>query len=242
MKETHEDLAKIATSKPVNLREIHEICGEIFNTDLLESPNGRSLACSIWDAMTDDDGSDDNCIGENFNQLIQTVKSGWFDEYNPIESTQIQFYTYTYMFWLYLFLERIEVILNEIDPERSYAPINEFYRSLGTMNEIRLWANFMKHPKNFIFVHWPAFTYVGKYINKARNTKIINTSYLKNHYSSEKQVRPEELNNSDDVIVQFPKLDILTKGFCRDLTSFINFICENKMLRDKLRKKSNKKN
>jgi len=227
-------------TKKIDLEEIHKSCGEIFNNELLESPDGRSLACGIWDAMTGDDGSDENCIGENFNQLIQTVKSGWFDEYTPTENTKIQFYTYTFIFWLYLFLERIEVILNEIDPERSYAPINDFYRTLSTMNEIRLWANFMKHPKNFIFVHWPEFTCVGKIIRKNTNTKIINTAYLKNHYSNEKQDKPDELDNNDDVVVQFPKLNILTEGFCKDLTNFINFICENKMLRDKLRKKSNK--
>lgn len=228
-------------SKSIDLISIHEKCGNIFNSELLESPNGRSVACSIWDAMIGDDGSDDNCIGENFNQLIQTVKSGWFEEYKPKGNTIIQFYCYTYIFWLYLFLERIEVILNEIDPDRSYGPINEFHRSLKNMNEIRLWANFMKHPKNFIFVHFPQFSFIGKAISKTDNTKIINTSYLKDHYSSEKQNKPDELDNNDNVIVQFPKLDDLTLGFCKDLKNFINFLCENKMLRDKLRKKSNKK-
>ncbi|MBI1228320.1 MAG: hypothetical protein GC192_24005 [Bacteroidetes bacterium] len=231
-----------STSNGINLEEIHKSCGEIFSTELLESPNGRSLACGIWDAMIGDDGSNDNCIGENFNQLIQTLKSGWFEGYIPNGGTRIQFYTYTYIFWLYLFLERIEVILNEIDPERSYAPINDFYRKLNTMNEIRLWANFIKHPKNFIFVHWPDFTFVGQVIRKNANTKIINTAYLKNHYSNEKQNKPDELDNNDDVVVQFPKLVVITKGFCDDLTSFINFICDNKMLRDKLRIKSNRKN
>lgn len=232
----------MATSdvRTIDLRAIHKSCGEIFNSELLESSEGRSLACSIWDAMTDDDGSDDNCIGENFNQLIQTVKSSWFEEYNPTKKTSLQFYTFTYIFWLYLFLERIEVILNEIDPDRIFPPINEFYRSMGTMNEIRLWTNFMKHPKNFIFVHWPEFTFVGRMFSKNINTKIINTTYLKDHYSNDNQDKPNDLDNNDNVIVQFPKLDLLTIGFCKDLTNFINFICENKMLRDKLRMKSNK--
>ena len=228
-------------SSQLNLLQIHEKCREIFITDLLESPPyGRSKACSIYDVMVGEGGSEENCIGENFNQLIQTVKDGWFLEYTPKSDSTIQFYTYTYIFWLYLFLERIEVILNEIDPERTYGPINEFYRGLTTMNEIRLWANFIKHPKNFIFVHWPEFTFVGRKINKTANTKLINTSYLKDHYSNQNQDKPEELDNRDDVIVQFPKLDILTKGFCADLLNFINFLCDNKMLRDKLKKKSNK--
>jgi len=224
----------------IDLAKIHTSCGEIFIKKLLESPNGRSIACDIWDVMTADGTADQNCIGENFNQLIQSIKTGWFEGYNPTDETQIQFYSYTYIFWLYLFLERIEVILNEIDPDRSFGPINEFYRTLKTMNEIRLWANFMKHPKNFIFVHWPEFTFVGKKINKIETTKLINTTYLKDHYSSEKQNKPEELTNNDDVVVQFPKLDLLTSGFCKELGEFINFICDNKMLRNKLRVKSNK--
>jgi len=229
------------TPDATELVKLHKKCGEIFNSKLLEDTEGRSLACSIYDAMIGEDEADDNCIGENFNQLIQTVKTGWFEGFEPNTNTNVQFFTYTYIFWLYLFLERIEIILNELDPSRNFGPVKDFYRSLKTMNEIRLWANFMKHPKNFIFVHWPEFTFVGKRFNKTGKTKLINTAYLKNHYSSEKQDMPEELDNNDDVTVQFPKLDILTECFCDDLLNFINFICDNKMFRDQLKQKSNKK-
>ena len=34
-------------SKSIDLISIHEKCGNIFNSELLESPNGRSVACSI---------------------------------------------------------------------------------------------------------------------------------------------------------------------------------------------------
>lgn len=226
----------------VDLTRVHTKCGKIFREKLLENPNGRSLACDIWDVMTGEgNNAKDNCIGENFNQLIQTVISGWFEDYKPNSDTRVVFYVYTYLFWLYLFIERIEVILNEVDPNRNYGPINKFYNGLKTMNEIRLWANFMKHPKNFIFVHWPQFTFVGKSLRKnSNNTQIINTSYLKEHYSNESQKKPATLNNCDDVIVQFPKLDVLTEQFCLELLEFIRFICDNKLIRDELKGKSNK--
>lgn len=225
----------------MSLEKIHIECKKIFFEKLLEAPGSRSFACEIYDAMIQGSEDYENCIGENFNQLIQNLVGSWFNGYVPNDSTRVEFYTYTYIFWLYLFLERIEFIINQVDPDRKFGPIVKFHRSLKTMNEIRLWANFIKHPKNFIFVHWPHFTFVGKSFQKEPHTIIINTSFLKNHYSSENQDKPKELENKSDVVVQFPKLANLTLGFCEELLKFVDFICKNQLIADELKKKSNRK-
>jgi hypothetical protein len=224
----------------MSLAEIHTKCGEIFAKELLREEGGNSLACDIWDVMTENVADCDNCIGENFNQLILSVNDNWFENYKP-EGNQIQFYAYTYIFWLYLFIERMEFIINEIDPNRTFDPIKDFCRERKAMEEVRLWANFIKHPKHFFFVHWPTFIFIGEPFDKADNPMVITTSYLKDHYSNQEQAKPKELANNDKVVVQFPRLDILTTGFCKDLKEFFRFICRNDLVAKPLRQVSNRK-
>ena len=223
-----------------SLQELHIECGKIFKRELFEDTQSasRSFACEIWDKMTENEGDCENCIGENFNQLFQTLNVEWFDNYKPI-GADLDFYMTTYILWLYLVYERIEFVFNEIDPDEKFHLTQDFRRSLKTMNEIRLWANFLKHPKHFFFVHWPKFIFVGQHFDKNNDTLLINTSFLNNHYSSEKQDKPKCLENQCSVVVQFPRVDLLTTGFCNDFNAFIRFVCDNSMVTNFLKKKSN---
>lgn len=223
----------------MKLPEIHDKCATIFKQELLEEPEGRSYACEIWDVMTGGKTNCDNCVGENFNQLIQTIVEDWFDNYKPAGTSRIEFYAMTYIFWLYLFYERIEFILNEVDPNKNFHLVQSYRRSLKHMDEIRVWANFFKHPKHFVYVHWPKYIFVGQNFSKTTDTILINTSFLKDYYSSETQETPKALENKNVVVVQFPKLDILTKGFCQELIGFFRFVCDNRMVSDYLKEKSN---
>ena len=224
----------------MELEKIHIECGAIFKKELLEEEGLRSNACEIWDVLTEKKVGCDNCIGENFNQMIQSVIDEWFDTYKPNNNSRPEFYFQTYVLWLYLFYERIEFLLNEIDPSQSFHLVQEYRRTLQTMNTLRLWANFIKHPKQFIYVHWPTYIIEGESYNRTAETMLVNTSFLKDHYSSEQNQPPVSLKNKDTVFVQFPKLTNLTKGFCDELNSFFKFICKNEMIAAHLRKHSNR--
>lgn len=206
----------------------------------MEEEGGRSNACLIWDVLTQEKEGSDNCIGENFNQLIQSIVDEWFDSYEPRNSEHPEFYVKTYILWLYLIYERVEFLINEIDPEKSFRLVQDYRRSLETMNTIRLWANFIKHPKQFVYVHWPTYIFEGDKFEKSENVILVNKPFLKDHYSSEKDKQPISLQNRDDVVVQFPKLDILTQGFCEELNGFFRFICNNELIASHLRKVSNR--
>lgn len=224
----------------MDLKEIHKKCSETFEQTLLEEDGWRSNACKIWDVLTENKNGCDNCIGENFNQMIQSLISEWFTAYEPTNGHHPEFYTKTYILWLYLFYERIEFLINQIDPNKNFHLVQEYRRSLNTMNTIRLWANFIKHPKQFVYVHWPTYIFEGERFDRNEDTILVNTSFLKDHYSSETDDQPISLQNKDTVVVQFPKLDILTKGFCDELNSFFKFICNNEMIASHLRKISNR--
>lgn len=224
----------------MNLTETHKKCAEIFNSKLLEENSWRSNACQIWDVLTEQKEGVDNCIGENFNQMIQALLEEWFEQYEPKNGGHPEFYIKTYIIWLYLFYERIEFLLNEIDPKRDFHLIQEYYRTLRTMNTIRLWANFIKHPKQFIYVHWPEYIFEGERFDKTNDTVLVNTSFLKDHYSSEQNDQPITLKNKDTVVVQFPNLVKLTEGFCDELNGFFKFICNNELISSHLRSVSNR--
>ena len=205
----------------MDLEKIHRACKEIFDASLMQKNSGRSNACQIWDVLTERISGCDNCIGENFNQMIRAMRLEWFNHFKPSsESDHPEFYIETYIIRLYLFLERMEFLFNEIDPDQSFALVQNYRNELKTMNIIRLWANFIKHPKEFVYVHWPIYIIEGEKYSKSDETILVSTSFLKDHYSSEKNIRPEHLKNKDTVVVQFPKIEELTKGFCKDLNSF----------------------
>ena len=60
---------------------------------------------------------------------------------------------------------------------------------------------------------------------------------MKKHYSKPES-RIIELDNCNKVIVHVPELTNLTTGFCKELNTFFDFICDNKVVSDFLKKKT----
>ncbi|MBK7295628.1 MAG: hypothetical protein IPI91_02720 [Flavobacteriales bacterium] len=216
----------------------HEQCAEIFENLFLTS-DGNSVGCDIWRALVGDERLYDNCLGENFNQLLHTIHDDWFGN-SAWKETSIEFYNTTYIFWLYLVVARVNEVFDTIDPKGTNQLVQKKRRSLSTFHEINLWAIFSKHPKEFIYAHWPEASCEGRTHSRTRSTAIrINTAYLKAHYSSESDKRPIELKNHTNVVVEYPKLTRLTEGLGKDFLAFRDFICKNEMVIDELKKDTN---
>jgi hypothetical protein len=221
-----------------NLIEIHKNCKTIFIQQLIESEGGRSFACKMWDTMTEKKESHENCLGENFNQLIQTINDDFFENYSPSQNTKLNFYFTTYIFWLYLIVERIDFVFDVINKDNKSKLFADFKENnFKTSQLIKKWANFIKHPKEFVFTHWPQYRIEGSEIEKGDETVIINAEFIKKHYSKSES-RISELENCDSVIVLVPELINLTTAFCKELNTFFDFICDNKIVSDFLRKKT----
>jgi hypothetical protein len=232
----------------LSLEEIHERCKKIYCeslftdiegvTDYKNGILGPSVVCKIYDVLTDGDETLQDCIGENFNYLIQELKSNWFDNYKPTNS--VYFYFTNYILLLYLIVERIDIIKKLYENSLVNGNLNKSSLNLSSMKTIRNWANFIKHPKEFLFTHWP-FYYLED--NKEDyefdiNVVIINKEFIKAHYSGPQNERPIILENNKHVSVEVPNLEKLTLGFCNDLKEFIEFICQHKNLIDLLKVKS----
>jgi hypothetical protein len=77
----------------------------------------------------------------------------------------------------------------------------------------------------------------GPEIMNGNETVIINAEFVKKHYTKSDS-RISELENCDSVIVLVPELTNLTTEFCKELNTFFEFICHNKVVSDFLRKKT----
>jgi hypothetical protein len=219
-----------------NLIVIHEECKKIFERELVEIDGGRSLACKMWDLMTEGKENCDNCLGENFNQLIQAIRNDFFENYTPSTNTGLNFYFTTYILWLYLIVERVDFVFDVINKDNRSKLFSDFKENnFQTCRLVKKWANFIKHPKEFIFAHWPQ--YVMQEVEVISGTVVIDNAFVEKNYSKSDS-RVPGLENNNNVLVVIPELEGLTSQFCSELNVFFNFICDNKVVSDFLGKKT----
>jgi hypothetical protein len=223
-----------------SLIDIHRENKETFKSKLINPDDGRSFACKVWDVMTDGKENADNCLGENFNQLISTIIDDFFDNYEPSKNTKLDFYFTTYLLWLYLVVERIDFVFGVINKDNKSKLLSDFKeKNFQTCQLIKKWANFIKHPKEFIFSHWPQYLMEeeGMVVENKEDFIIIDTEFVKKNYTKSDS-RIATLENCNKALVLVPNLVQLTKTFCNELNSFFDFICENKIISDYLREKT----
>lgn len=221
----------------MTLTEIHKQCRQIFIDKMFEGEyGGASLCCRMYDAMTHGDTCE-NCIGENFNQRLIRLIDNWFDRYTPGEDQD--YYFQNYILHLYLFFERIEFVFNVINKDGKSKLFNDFYfHTFKIMTKIAKWANFIKHPKEFLFTHWPTYYFEGETISTTEGDVIVNTDFIFAHYMSDKKPSPTILENNAKVFVEMPELIELTNTYCDELNKFIDFVCKNEIIYLYLEKKS----
>lgn len=236
-----------------NLTEIHAASFTIFLNELFPEEQegveagaqivcGPSRACSMYNKMIEGedvkDGEADNCIGENFNQLLHRLRHNWFESYKPTDD--LDYYFFNYILLLYLFVERVDIIFDIINPGSKSKLFNDFQNNnMKTLRVINKWANFVKHPKEFLFTHWPVYYIEGTDAIEIKGGDVkVDTEFILKHYFSEKQPRPVILENNNKVFVEIPDLENLTKKFCDEMNTFFDFICCNQIVADFLKKKS----
>ncbi|TAH42335.1 MAG: hypothetical protein EYC69_06095 [Bacteroidetes bacterium] len=215
----------------MDLKIVHERCKEEF---LKLFPNGiESIACDIWDVCVADARETENCIGENFNQFFHLIKDCWFNENNNMVSMD-RFYAETYLMWLYRIVAQVNTIFYSLEMSDKTK-----LWGLKTFQEIRLWANFLKHPKEFLHSYWHQWIWEGDDLVNRDTSTIIDKKYLEKHYSSDKDERPITLTKNMEVVIEYPNLIRLTTGLVEDFKSFKSFLCSDPQAIEKLREHGN---
>ncbi len=232
----------------MNLIEIHKECHKIFRKAFFEFPEdeenddvkyfGPSNACKIYDKLTEGDDSRQDCIGENFNQLINKINDEWFENYSP--GGNLDYYFFNYYLLLYLFVERVDLIFEVINKDGKSKLFSDYqFHNFKELRKINKWANFIKHPKEFLFTHWANYYIKGdEEYPLAEGDLKIDTDFIFKHYFSETKPRPVILENNDKVFVEVPDFIKTTKEFCKEINIFFDFICCNQIVADFLKKKS----
>jgi hypothetical protein len=192
-----------------------------------ETQSGDTLMCSINEAFVEFHEDGHNCLGCNL-QDQATLISDFLGSADVCYS-KIHFFT-IYNLLLYLLTERILEIKKIIGLPSGYK--EDKFRVL---KEVKLWANFLKHPKAFILTHHPKYVFNGEDYERD-SKKIIDFEYILKYYSGEDinkyKVLVRELRNNKNVLVELPDLKRLTHDFCEACKEFIDIIKENKAYRE----------
>ena len=232
----------------LNLQELHKECHAILKKEFYgiseDDDDGNmslvvSNACKVYDKLTEGGGRQD-CIGENFNQLIHRLEEEWFSCYTPGQRNNLDYYFYNYFLLLYLFVERVDLIFQVINPDGKAKLFQDYhFHNFKTLRVINKWANFIKHPKEFMFTHWPKYYIQGTVNPDISETDVkIDTDFIFAHYMSDKKPAPVILENNQNVYVEIPNLKEITLKFCQEMNLFFDFICSNQVVADFLKKKS----
>ncbi len=214
---------------------------ETFLLNLMKNDDNEIYPkiCEIHDAFDSlkVDNFRHNCLACNFADFIILIKY-FFGRIETYES--IQDIYFDYLLKLYLIIERIDMIFKLIK-----FPEEERLDNFRTMQDIRKWANFIKHPKAFVLTHHPNFLIEGDDEDEiGKYSLIINTKFVNNFYSNHKKNKEllEKLSNNADVLVLFPNPNTLMRNFANEVNKFQEIICNNDVYKEILSKYSTYEN
>ena len=189
---------------------------------------GSTLMCSIHDAFP----SHHSCIACNLNEYTKLIER-FLLQVGNISDTQ--FALTTFLLLLYLATERIQVYLELAELPDSYCS-----QHFGIIQEIRHWANFIKHPKSFMLVVHPLWEYEGTTWDSAWKSTtervIIDTAFVKQYYRHDANNNKLDkiLARKNDVVVMFPNPVELMTRFVEVQQKLISLINNNQFVRDML--------
>lgn len=197
-----QEIKKICTNSPKNNCE-HVFC-KLHEPEYLGSHEKNShvcVACNLNDSI------------EKIYKFLKGLKNE-----DDIE------YSFTIFILLcILSVEKLTIIFKHIGISQDYVEKN-----WTILVEIRKWANFIKHPKGFLFSHHPVYLYENEKIDKTyQNWKVINyDNFIEPLYKREDEGKYiqtiSQIGNKKDILVIIPNPFRLVTEF----NVVCNKICE----------------
>lgn len=194
---------------------------------------GDTLMCSIHQSFHDEGH---NCVACNLEESADLIAS-YLKNYKVFESSFSVFTSY--IWFLYLMAIRIEEYINIMS-----LPEGVQQKKFGIFQKIKRWANFIKHPKAFMFVHHPCYSFEGLPIpsscDENQHEIIIDDKFVKEFYSNGNKNGKliTKLTNKEGVRVEFPNPVNLMEEFVIAQKNFVDLICENKLIQEILEEKA----
>lgn len=189
---------------------------------------GNTLMCSIHDSFP----SHHSCVACNLNENTRLIER--FLLY-PDKLQDLHYACTTLLILLYLLVERVYEYFSLVKLPDPYR-----HRHFQVFQEIKHWANFLKHPKSFMLVLHPIWEYEGLGDNNSYHATsertVINTAFVKEYYRSDaNNIKLYKLlARKEEVVVLFPNPVNLMERFVKAQEKFVATIAENEMVREML--------
>jgi len=199
------------------------------------------LMCRIYEAYAGPDDANHNCLGCNLDAVTDQIskylraaasgKSG----FNAEESFSV------YALLLNTLWERITDVFDIVSVPEGYRK-----RHYEPLYQMRRWANFFKHPKEFGWlVHHPRFLFEGtpeaaKVLAKDSGYRVIEDEFLKKYYSADRNKGlAKEFNGLErKVVVLMPDIAAVTDKVCGSLANFVGVVTKNPVYHELLNDKA----
>jgi len=215
------------------VQEKFKECLEIFTAESFDK-NGTANSCKIFDVFCQDNRNH-NCLGCNFADSSMTIKR-YLERFRMLDNIKDDFPLYIIL--LYLLVERIEVVFDILQIPTVYK--EKYFK---VFQQVRKWANFIKHPKSFILTHHPVFDFENSGTGNDRNKfeEVINDSFVNTYYKGNADAGErnnmnkellKKLKNKRDILVLYPDIAALTKKMCFSYNKFIELITKNEVYID----------
>lgn len=219
-----------------NLRSKFEEAFDIFVSGNLCEDKAKeydSLFCNIHSNFE----SGHNCVACNINKSNDTIQN-FLIQYRRFEDFHLTFTTFIMLLYL-----QVEVFSEYF--KIMHLPEEYRLKHFQVLQKVRHWANFLKHPKGFMLVHHPNWTFENKtskfFPDQPKFKKpIINTIFVQKYYSGDK--KNEELLKllirKSDLTVVFPDPAELMSEFVAAQKKFVELINNNEIVREFLKDKA----
>lgn len=193
----------------------------------------ETLMCSIHESFH---GDGHNCVGCNLEKSSKLI-ANYLKQHETFETPDYVFTSY--IWFLYLMTTRMEEYIDIMSLPESVKQ-----KKFGTFQKVKRWANFIKHPKAFMFVHHPCYSFEGTPVpagcDDIHYEVVINDEFVKEFYSggqnNGKLMR--KLAKIEGVMVEFPNPVVLMEEFVITQKNFVELIYDNKMIRELLDEKA----
>lgn len=186
-------------------------------------------SCKIHNAFGGQEGQHHNCLGCNFADSSDMILR-YLEQHEELTDIQQDFTVYILL--LYLLVERIEIVFDIIQLPDTYK-----VKHFKVFQQIRKWANFIKHPKSFILTHHPVYDFENSgTVHQQQFTETIKDSFVEQYYkghtdqNDQKKQNKElynKLRNKKDILVLFPNIAQLTDKLCYSYNKFVDLIINN---------------
>jgi hypothetical protein len=219
-----------------NLQSKFEEALDIFVSKNLcedDSKAYESLFCNIHSNFS----SGHNCVACNLNESNDRIQN-FLIQFRRFEDYHLTFTTFIML--LYLQVETISEYFKIMNLPEEYR-----LKHFQVLQKVKHWANFLKHPKTFMLVHHPNWTFenkTSKLFPEQPNFKkpIIDTTFVQKYYSGDK--KNDELYKllirKSDLTVVFPDPAELMNEFVNAQKKFAELIENNEIVREFLNDKA----